>query len=42
MNIIGQVPIKHRNASVQVKDSWSVIEEMDFQRLPFCLYIIAV
>jgi len=28
-----QVQIKHRDASVQVKDTWAVIEEMDFPRL---------
>ncbi|ESO01694.1 hypothetical protein HELRODRAFT_185703 [Helobdella robusta] len=28
-----KVQIKHRNASVQVKDTWVVIEEMDFPRL---------
>lgn len=28
-----QAPIKNRDASVQVRDSWAVVEEMDFPRL---------
>ncbi|KAH7944500.1 hypothetical protein HPB52_020459 [Rhipicephalus sanguineus] len=29
----GQVPVKHREASVAVRPSWKVLEEMDFPRL---------
>lgn len=28
-----KAPLKNRDASVQVKDSWEVVEEMDFPRL---------
>lgn len=28
-----QAPLKHRDASVQVKENWEVIEDMDFPRL---------
>lgn len=28
-----QAPIKNRDASVQVRESWDVVEEMDFPRL---------
>jgi translation initiation factor 3 subunit D len=28
-----QAPMKHRDASVQIKDDWPVVEEMDFPRL---------
>ncbi|XP_041363461.1 eukaryotic translation initiation factor 3 subunit D-like [Gigantopelta aegis] len=28
-----KVPLKHRDASVQIKDDWKVVEEMDFPRL---------
>lgn len=33
MEQMKKTPLKHRTASVQVKDSWSVLEEMDFPRL---------
>jgi translation initiation factor 3 subunit D len=28
-----KVPLKHRDASVQVKETWAVVEEMDYPRL---------
>ena len=28
-----KAPIRHRDASVQVKDDWAVVEDMDFPRL---------
>ena len=28
-----KAPIRNRDASVQIKDDWSVVEEMDFPRL---------
>ena len=28
-----KAPPKHRNASVQVRENWGVVEEMDFPRL---------
>lgn len=28
-----KAPIRHRDASVQVKDDWAVVEDMDFLRL---------
>ena len=28
-----QFPMKHRDASVQIKDDWPVVEELDFPRL---------
>ena len=30
---VWQAPMKHRDASVQIKDDWPVVEEMDFPRL---------
>lgn len=28
-----KIPIRNRDASVQIKDDWVVVEEMDFPRL---------
>lgn len=28
-----KAPLKHRDASVQVKETWAVVEEMDYPRL---------
>lgn len=28
-----QVPLKHRDASVQVRDTWEVVEDLDFPRM---------